>query len=189
VRWMEEGEGGQIQKAQIVSNEHDSHEMKKNTIENALKREKRRARTSKRTSQRLDGWVVDMCDKAGTIIKRRVGRLVLPLEISRAEEGLLGPLGVFQDVGNLDVHGGEAATRGRDGGSHAAAIARGRPDEAAHKGGGGKDAEARSRPGQVLEGAHRPACFFELCWWCMCVLSVCERRTSRGHGTGTSAGG
>lgn len=155
MRWMEEGEGGQIQKAQIVSNEHDSHEMKKNTIENALKREKRRARTSKRTSQRLDGWVVDMCDKAGTIIKRRVGRLVLPLEISRAEEGLLGPLGVFQDIGNLDVHGGEPTTRGGDRGSHAG-IARGRPNETADKGGGGKDAEAGCRPGQVLQGPHWP---------------------------------
>ncbi len=100
-----------------------------------------------------------MRDEAGAIIKRRVGRLVLPLEISRAKEGLLGPLGVFQDISNLDVHGGEPTTRGRDRGSHAG-IARGGLDEGADKGGGGKDAEAGCRPGQVLQGPHWPVFSF-----------------------------
>ncbi len=129
-----------------------------------------------------------MRDEARTVVKRRVGRLVLPLKISRAEEGFLGPLGVFQNVGNLDVHGGEAATRGRDGGrGHAAAIARGRSDEAADKGGGRKDAEAGRRPGQVLQGAHWPVCFVNYVGIVCVDLSVgfFERGgTARGHVSG-----
>lgn len=110
---MEEGRRRPKTETQLVGDEYDNHGVKHRSDREDTKRERQRNCTSKSiTGQSLDCRVIDVRDKAGTAVKRSVGRLVLPLKISRAEEGLLGPLGVFQDVSGLDVHGGEAPTRG-----------------------------------------------------------------------------